>query len=349
MQYAHARICSVIEQYQAQGGDASALPVADLSRLQASSETALLRKLAEYPQVLAAAAAALAPHEVAVYAREVAADFHSYYAAERFLVDGRGAGGGPAGVARRHAPGHSQCVDRAWRGRTGTHGEGSGSGMRTRSSARTQRGGFFIGLVIGLLIGLGLALGVALYVTKVPNPFVNKVPQRSPGQDAAEAERNRNWDPNSALAGRNPAPTGAASAAAALPPVPNVVAPAVVEPVLPNAADATRSARATPPSLSASFSLAATGRASMPSPALSTSPLSYFVQAGAYSRTEDAEQQRAKLALMGVESKLTEREQGGRTVFRVRVGPFDRKEDADVAKDKLAASGIDSALVAVQK
>ncbi|MGZ5155894.1 MAG: arginine--tRNA ligase [Caldimonas sp.] len=87
VQYAHARICSVIEQFTAQGGDAANLPGADLARLQAASETALLRKLADYPEMLAAAAASLAPHEIAFYLRELAATFHSYYAAERFLVD----------------------------------------------------------------------------------------------------------------------------------------------------------------------------------------------------------------------------------------------------------------------
>ena len=59
----------------------------------------------------------------------------------------------------------------------------------------SQRGGFAMGLVAGLLIGLALALGVALYITKAPNPFVNKVPQRTAEQDSAETERNRNWDP----------------------------------------------------------------------------------------------------------------------------------------------------------
>ncbi len=87
VQYAHARICSVIEQYRAQGGDPSGLAAADLTRLVAPSETALLRKLADYPQMLVSAASTLAPHEVAFYLRELAAAFHSYYAAERFLVD----------------------------------------------------------------------------------------------------------------------------------------------------------------------------------------------------------------------------------------------------------------------
>ena len=87
VQYAHARICSVLEQYAAQGGEVAGLADADLGRLVAPSETALLRKLADYGPMLAAAAASLAPHEVAFYLRELAAAFHSYYGAERFLVD----------------------------------------------------------------------------------------------------------------------------------------------------------------------------------------------------------------------------------------------------------------------
>ena len=66
---------------------------------------------------------------------------------------------------------------------------------------KSQKGGFVLGLIVGLLVGLAVALGVALYITKVPIPFVNKVPQRTAEQDAAEAERNRNWDPNAPLAG----------------------------------------------------------------------------------------------------------------------------------------------------
>jgi cell division protein FtsN len=212
-----------------------------------------------------------------------------------------------------------------------------------------QRGGFLIGLVVGLLIGLAAALAVALYVTKAPNPFVNKVPARTPTQDAAEAEKNRNWDPNSALAGRNPAPgaSGVVSAGEpAVPPVrPTLVAPAVIDPVVPATPGrpgvaAASSALAHAPAPRASQAAAST---------LAAGPFTYFVQAGAYSRSEDAEQQRAKLAMLGVESRLTEREQGGRMVYRVRVGPFERREDAENAKEKLGDSGVDSALVAVQK
>src|SRR5205085_5519113 len=78
-------------------------------------------------------------------------------------------------------------------------------------------------------------------------------------------------------------------------------------------------------------------------------PFSYFVQAGAFGRPEDAEQQRARLAMLGMAARVTEREQAGRTVYRVRVGPFDKKEDADTAKDKLDTSGMETSLVRVQK
>ncbi len=218
-----------------------------------------------------------------------------------------------------------------------------------------QRGGFVIGFVIGLLIGLALALGVALYVTKAPNPFVNKVQPRPNGQDAAEAERNRNWDPNSALAGKNPASAAAPASTPApttlLPPVaatpPTLVPPTVIDP---GAANAARPAR---PVTAAASSTSTDSTGSRPSVPLSTGtgadPFIYFVQAGAFARTADAEQQRAKLAILGIESKLSEREQGGRTVVRVRVGPFEKKEQADAAKDKLSENGVDSALVRVQK
>ena len=75
----------------------------------------------------------------------------------------------------------------------------------------------------------------------------------------------------------------------------------------------------------------------------------YYVQAGAYARTEEAEQQRAKLAMMGYTAKVTEREQSGRTVYRVRLGPYNTQAEADAAKTKLATGGVESALVRVQR
>jgi arginyl-tRNA synthetase len=87
VQYAHARICSVIQQFADKGGDVATLANADLSKLTAPSEAALMLKLAEFPGMLANASASLAPHDVTFYLRDVAGAFHSYYGAERFLVD----------------------------------------------------------------------------------------------------------------------------------------------------------------------------------------------------------------------------------------------------------------------
>ncbi|MCC7098780.1 MAG: arginine--tRNA ligase, partial [Rubrivivax sp.] len=87
VQYAHARICSVLAQYAERGGDASgaALAGADLSLLAAPSEQALLLRLADYPDMLTRATNDLAPHDVAFYLRDLAAALHAWYAAERFL------------------------------------------------------------------------------------------------------------------------------------------------------------------------------------------------------------------------------------------------------------------------
>jgi arginyl-tRNA synthetase len=84
VQYAHARVCSVFEQW---GGDPATLAAADTSALASSQELALIGRLMSYPEVLEEAASELSPHVIAFYLREVAADFHSYYKTTRFLVD----------------------------------------------------------------------------------------------------------------------------------------------------------------------------------------------------------------------------------------------------------------------
>jgi arginyl-tRNA synthetase len=89
VQYAHARICSVLRQFAETGGDPAGLARgAELSRLTAPSESALMLRLADYPAMLARATADLAPHDVAFYLRDLSGAFHAYYAAERFLVAG---------------------------------------------------------------------------------------------------------------------------------------------------------------------------------------------------------------------------------------------------------------------
>jgi arginyl-tRNA synthetase len=84
VQYAHARICSVLAQW---GGDEASLDAVDLSPLTAPREASLLAKLAEYPDTLQKALEELGPHQVAFYLRDLAGELHSYYNAERVLVD----------------------------------------------------------------------------------------------------------------------------------------------------------------------------------------------------------------------------------------------------------------------
>jgi cell division protein FtsN len=220
-----------------------------------------------------------------------------------------------------------------------------------------QRGGFALGLIAGLLIGLALAIGVALYVTKVPVPFVNKVPQRTAEQDAAEAARNKNWDPNAPLATKpaTPIKPPGAAASAALPPGVGVVpAPS---------AGATPSPKRDPAAILAGQAPAPAASAAKPVPPATTAaaapatkstkagadPFTYFVQVGAYAKPEDAEQQRARVGMMGMAAKVSEREQSGRTMYRVRLGPYDRKEDADAIQERLAGSGVEAALVRVER
>lgn len=91
VQYAHARICTILGDWKTRyAGDAATLPQVDLTPLSSERAMALLNKLAEYPDMLAHAADELAPHAVAFYLRDLAGEFHSFYNAERVLVEEEG-------------------------------------------------------------------------------------------------------------------------------------------------------------------------------------------------------------------------------------------------------------------
>ncbi len=83
IQYAHARLCSVLAQW---GGDAGELRGTDLNPLESAQEQQLLQRLAEFPEIIQAAARDYAPHMIAYYLRDLSADLHSYYNATHFLV-----------------------------------------------------------------------------------------------------------------------------------------------------------------------------------------------------------------------------------------------------------------------
>ncbi len=216
---------------------------------------------------------------------------------------------------------------------------------------RAQRGGTMLGIIIGVLVGLGAALAVAVYVTKVPVPFINKSTSRGTGveQDAAEAKKNNGWDPNAPLYGKNPAkPNPAISSAVGTEPAASTPSAAVS--AKPGASAAGKPGK---PASTDPLGDLAKAKAAASAPPGSTAnvadPFTYLVQAGAFRTQEDAEGQRAKLAMMGMDAKITEREQSGRTVYRVRLGPFNNKEAAESAKEKLDGNGFETALVRVQR
>ena len=219
---------------------------------------------------------------------------------------------------------------------------------------KKQLGGTILGFILGVIVGLGAALAVAVYVTKVPVPFLNKGGARGADQDAAEAQKNKDWDPNSPLRGKSAAkpPAPAASAAGAEPATPAAQPVATAEPKG-AAASAPKAAASKPEKVE-------TGKPTSADPlgdlakakaaeAGSADPYDYFVQAGAFRTQADADAQRAKLAMMGWEARVTEREVNGRTVYRVRVGPFNKRDDADGLKAKLDGASVDAQIVRVQR
>lgn len=243
---------------------------------------------------------------------------------------------------------------------------------------KKQQGGTLLGLVIGGLLGLGIALTVAVYVTKVPVPFMNKNASRPSESDVVEAQKNKDWNPNAPLAGKNPAKaTPPVSEELPAPPEPDpsfsVPDPAPELPKKPErtaktpkpettaavrepepTADpapvaVTKPVRPQPPLPGDPLGDLARSRSESAPTSSGSDPFNYFIQAGAYRTQEDADQQRARLVLLGMQARISEREQAGRTVYRVRIGPFGKKDDADKVKDRLDDNSIETALVRVQR
>jgi cell division protein FtsN len=227
------------------------------------------------------------------------------------------------------------------------------SSKEIRQGMNKQRGGTLLGLILGALVGLGAALAVAVYITKVPVPFMNKSQSRNTDSDAAEAKKNRDWNPNAPLAGKNGVkapPSASASGEVSNSTPPETVAPAAPPIAIAPKAGASAPAKTAKPAVPGDpLGDLAKAKGEAPSSGAGADPFTYFIQAGAFRTPEDAEQQRARLLLLGMQAKVSEREQAGRTVYRVRLGPFSKKDDADKAKERLDNNSIETALVRVQR
>ncbi|AXE91127.1 SPOR domain-containing protein [Paraburkholderia sp. DD10] len=259
---------------------------------------------------------------------------------------------------------------------------------RRTTKQSKQTGGTFLGIVLGLIVGLAIAVVVALYITRAPTPFVSKVappaasdagasqPQqydpnrplqgKTPGQPVPQAAQPA--PPNTAPGATNAqtqsgmleepqivevppsnANNGNANGTAIAPkPAPdNGTATAPVKKPGESAPSATAAGSAPKSTSSATTANAKPGSGAAPAPGDANT--GYFLQVGAYKTAADAEQQRARLAFQGFESKVTQRDAGGVTYYRVRIGPFSKFEDMNSSRQRLSDAGVDTAVIRFTK
>ncbi len=206
---------------------------------------------------------------------------------------------------------------------------------------KRQRGNTLTGVIIGLIVGLVIAVVVALAITKGSTPFTDKTGKLG---KMAEPTAGQAADPNKPLYSNKEAalkankeitgkkgaddPLGDAVAA-----MDNTAAPAV-KPAAPAPAPAKAEAKLA---------------AAAPAADDAEEKVIYFLQAGAFRDMDDAENTRAKLALLGFEAAISEKANDSGMLYRVRIGPFPQVETMNKARAKLIDSGIDVAIVKNQK
>jgi cell division protein FtsN len=228
-----------------------------------------------------------------------------------------------------------------------------------------QGGGTFIGIVLGLIVGLAIAVIVALYITRSPTPFVAKLTggAASDATAASDLDLNRSLQgktPGQAVQGGQPAPANGGSVEPQIIEVPSSGPSAANTPkVVPGSGGPTANPDETPAAPAPAQAQKPAPSASNASPAAQPNTGSntaandansgYLLQVGAYKTEGDAEQQRARLAFQGFESKVTRRDASGVTYFRVRVGPFTKFADMNAARQRLADAGIDTVVIRFQK
>ncbi len=257
---------------------------------------------------------------------------------------------------------------------------------RRTTKQSKQTGGTFLGIVLGLIVGLAIAVVVALYITRAPTPFVSKVAPPAASDSGASQTQ---YDPNRPLQGKTPGQPVPQAAQPAPPNTapgqtnPQTQSGMLEEPqivevppsngsangvaVPPKAAQDNGEGTTAPakkpqagsaPGANASNSAPKSGSAttaanakpgSGAAPAPGDANTGYFLQVGAYKTSADAEQQRARLAFQGFESKVTQRDAGGVTYYRVRIGPFSKFEDMNSNRQRLSDAGVDTAVIRFTK
>jgi len=198
-----------------------------------------------------------------------------------------------------------------------------------KSNLRRVRGGFLLGVLLGLILGLGIALGVAFYLNKTPIPFLPRA--KTDAKDAASKAPSIAGMPQGAAQ----LPSFSAAAPAEKPRYDFYkILPGGDEPASDRPAAAPR--KPAPPSTASA--------APVPRPGVTNEP--YFIQVGSFQNPVDADNHKAQLAIIGLESSVeptTLPDKG--TWYRVRIGPFTKLEDINRVRQTLAQNGIKSTLV----
>lgn len=206
-------------------------------------------------------------------------------------------------------------------------------------------GGTVLGIIIGLVLGLVIAVAVAFYLNKGPKPFANNtgsVPGKGVPRGAADSS-----DPNKSLYGKD-AKTGSAPKPGApgeekrfsfyeiLPGKEEVIDPRQAQ----DAAKTGDGKSASDPNKAGAVDAKSAGDAPKEQ---------YFLQAGAFGAAGDADNQKAKLALMGFEARVeTVDIEGKGAMHRVRLGPYGRLDDINRVRATLASNGVDAALIRIK-
>lgn len=210
-----------------------------------------------------------------------------------------------------------------------------------------QTGGTLLGLIIGLIIGLGIAVVVAVTIKNTPLPFVDKM-----GKSERAASGNM-ADPNKPLYGNRDAAKEASKKFAKK----TEEAPAAnsVSDTEPPQSEQPKKAEAKPPVKvdtkggDAKPPVEEKSSAEKAAAEKSAEKYTYFLQAGAFLEKADAENTRAKLALLGVSANIEEKQSDNGTLYRVRIGPFSQQEVMNRMRGKLSDNGVDAAVVRVPK
>ncbi|MBP7580688.1 MAG: SPOR domain-containing protein [Vogesella sp.] len=216
----------------------------------------------------------------------------------------------------------------------------SRAGGRSAPAGKSS-GGLMTGVLVGLIVGVGIAVGMTMYLNRASTPFSNL--EKMQGKEEASLPAAELLEPGAKLA----------TTAAPVPVPAPVAVPAVVPASAPVAAVPAKPAPADADGQRFDFYKILPGQQEAiqqdGKPADAAQPPALprlFLQAGAFQSESDADNMKAKLALMGVEAKIQSLnlpEKG--LVHRVRIGPFERQEDVDALKARLRQEGVDASLV----